>query len=157
MTKNVKNDTICGNMKIKRVEPSDLKHIVEIEAASFKDPWPRIAFESELWNSDSMFLKAVIKDNIIAYMILRKLVDEFHIMNIAVAPEHRKKGIAQKLLTYALENLKGGKLLLLEVRNSNKAAIALYQKNGFTVLHTRKRYYSDGEDAIVMTKEITGE
>lgn len=157
MTKNVKNDTICDNMRIERVEPEDIKDVLEIEKNSFKDPWSRFAFESELTNSDSVFLKAVENNKMVGYIIVRKLIDEFHIMNVAIAPEHRKKGIAQNLIDHVLKNLKSGKLLLLEVRKSNQAAIALYQKNGFTILHTRKGYYSDGEDAIVMIKEMTEE
>jgi [ribosomal protein S18]-alanine N-acetyltransferase len=157
MTKNVRNDTICGSMKIQRVEPEDIKQVLEIEKLSFKDPWSRFAFESELLNTDSIFLKAVIESKLIGYIIVRKLVDEFHIMNVAVTPEKRKQGIAQALLDHVMKNLSSGKLLLLEVRKSNKEAIALYQKNGFSILHTRKGYYSDGEDATVMTKELPEE
>ena len=157
MTKIVSNDTICGKMKIERVEPEDIKDVLEIENNSFKDPWSRFAFESELVNNDSIFLKAIEYNKIIGYIIVRKLIDEFHIMNVAIAPEYRKKGFAQKLIDHILQNLSSGKLLLLEVRKSNQAAISLYQKNGFTILHTRKAYYSDGEDAIVMTKDITEE
>jgi ribosomal-protein-alanine N-acetyltransferase len=140
-------------MKVERVEPEDIKRVLEIEKISFKDPWSRFAFESELLNVDSVFLKALIDNEMIGYIIVRKMFDEFHIMNIAVIPEHRKKGVAQELLDHVIKNLSSGKLLLLEVRKSNRAAIALYQKNGFRVLHTRKAYYSDGEDAVVMTKE----
>jgi ribosomal-protein-alanine N-acetyltransferase len=144
-------------MKIKRVEPEDIGRVLEIEKLSFKDPWSRFAFESELLNIDSIFLKAMIGNDMVGYIIVRKLVDEYHIMNVAVAPEERKQGVAQALLDHVIKNLSSGKLLLLEVRKSNKAAIALYQKNGFSVLHTRKTYYSDGEDAIVMTKNIPEE
>lgn len=157
MTKNVKNDTICVNMKIERVEPEDIQRVLEIEKLSFKDPWSRFAFESELLNIDSIFLKAMIDDDMVGYIIVRKLVDEYHILNVAVTPEERKQGVAQALLDHVVKNLSSGKLLLLEVRKSNKAAIALYHKNGFSVLHTRKTYYSDGEDAIVMTKKIPEE
>ncbi len=142
-------------MKIESVAPEDVKRVLEIEKLSFKDPWSRFAFESELLNKDSIFLKALTDNNIAGYIIVRKLLDEFHIMNIAVSPEYRKKGIAQALLDQATKNLSSGKLLLLEVRKSNIAAISLYQKNGFCTLHTRKAYYSDGEDAVVMTKEIS--
>lgn len=144
-------------MKIERVEPEDIKQVLEIEQRSFKDPWSRFAFESELLNPDSIFLKAVLDHKMIGYIVVRKLVDEFHIMNVAVTPEKRKQGVAQSLLDHVLKNLSSGKLLLLEVRKSNKEAIALYQKNGFSILHTRKGYYSDGEDAIVMTKELPEE
>jgi len=157
MTKNVNNDTICGNMKIERVEPKDIKDIIEIEKNCFKDPWSSFSFESELTNADSIFLKAIEDDKMIGYIIIRKLLDEFHIMNVAIAPEYRRKGFAQKLIDHMFENLSSGKLLLLEVRKSNQAAISLYQKNGFTLLHTRKAYYSDGEDAVVMMKEIIKE
>jgi [ribosomal protein S18]-alanine N-acetyltransferase len=157
MTKNGKNDTICGNMRIERVEPEDLKEVLEIEKNSFKDPWSKFAFELEFVNNDSVFLKAIENNKMIGYIVVRKLIDEFHIMNVAIAPEHRRKGVAQSLIDHVFKNLSSGKLLLLEVRKSNLAAIALYQKNGFTILHTRKAYYKDGEDAIVMTKEIAEE
>ena len=155
MTKIVKNDTICDNMNIERVEPEDIKRVLEIEKISFKDPWSRFAFESELLNVDSIFLKALIGEQLVGYIVVRKMVDEFHIMNLAIMPEQRKKGVAQALLDHVIKNLSSGKLLLLEVRKSNRAAIALYQKNGFSDLHTRKAYYSDGEDAVVMIKEMS--
>ena len=144
-------------MNICRVEPEDLKKIEEIEKLCFKTPWSLLAFESELMNSDAIFLKAVLDSKIVGYIIIRKIVDELHIMNIAVEPTNRKKGIAQELLNYIFNNLSSGKLMLLEVRKSNIAAIELYKKNGFNGLHVRKAYYSDGEDAVVMVREAIKE
>lgn len=147
MTKKVTNDTNC-------ILSSDIDEIMELEKSCFEHPWSRTFFEDEIKDPDSTCLKVTEGKKIIAYIVLKQFVDEIHIMNLATHPDHRKKGIAKKLLNNAISDLNSGKLLLLEVRNSNEAAKKLYESEGFKELYKRKAYYPNGEDALVMVKKM---
>lgn len=154
MTKIVKNDTNCAFFKVERLLKSDLKSVLEIENLSFSHPWSQNLFEEELSNNSSICLKTSSSDNkIVGYILLRNIVDETHLLNIALHPDYRKKGLAKKMIETYEKKFCSGKLILLEVRVSNKPALELYKKLGFKQLYVRKRYYPDGEDAIVMEKK----
>ncbi len=154
MTKNAKSDANCTFFKIERLLKTDLKKLMEIEKISFSHPWNLALFESELDNTSSTCLKILTHDSSFAgYIILRDIVDETHILSIAIHPNFRRKGLAQTLIETCEKNFCCGKILLLEVRVSNEPAIELYKKIGFKPLYVRKRYYPDGEDAIVMEKK----
>lgn len=154
MTKNGKNDTNCDFFKTQRLSLDDLKAVMEIEKESFKHPWSEQLFKDEFNSPMSLCLKAVDgKNELCGYIILRSMVDEVHILNIATRPKNRKQGVAQELIQKALEGFCCGKPLFLEVRISNKPALGLYKKLGFKQLYVRKRYYPDGEDAVIMEKE----
>ncbi len=91
------------------------------------------------------------------FLMYTELEETTDIVDIIVKEEYRKKGIASCLLDYMLSDLSDTvKLLTLEVRKSNIPAIALYKKFGFEVVHTREKYYSDGEDAYLMGRRIRG-
>lgn len=143
----------CNNFYITKVLPEDLKDICQIENVSFKDPWSLDSFKYELNNSDSIFFKLTKNNGILGYIILRKMLDELHILNIAIKPEYRGQGLSKILLEYVIKEFGKNKLILLEVRTSNIVAQELYKKYGFVTVHTRKSYYPDGEDAIVMIKQ----
>ncbi|MCS7285544.1 MAG: ribosomal protein S18-alanine N-acetyltransferase [Anaerolineae bacterium] len=137
----------------------DLPEVMEIEKASFKMPWSQSAYQYELTRNDRSFylvvrLKAEEGEGpLIAYGGFWFLVGEAHICTLAVKPEWRGRGIGE-LTLYSLINLAlrlGAELATLEVRVSNKAAQNLYRKYGFEVVGRRKGYYSDGEDALIMT------
>jgi len=126
--------------------------IMAIEKASFKMPWLKETFIREiLYNDLSVYFAAVANGVIVGYTGMRVMLDEGHIMNIAVHPEYRRKGIGQllieRLIQHAWEN--DIQALTLEVSVSNTAAIKLYQRNGFQINGLRKRYYSN-EDAYIM-------
>jgi [ribosomal protein S18]-alanine N-acetyltransferase len=127
--------------------------VEEIEQICFSYPWSLKLFEEELSNPTSICLKITSEEDVLAgYIILRDIVDEMHIMSIAVHPEFRGLGLAKKLMEVSEKDFCGGKLMLLEVRVSNVPAVELYKKLGFKQLYVRKKYYPDGEDAIVMEK-----
>ncbi len=154
MTKNGKNDTNCAFFRVQGLGLNDLKAVIEIENSSFACPWSEQLFQEELKNPSSLCLKAVDEnDELCGYIILRTIVDEVHLLNIATRPKSRKKGVAQKLIENAEQGFCCGKPLFLEVRISNKPALDLYKKLGFKQIYVRKRYYPDGEDAIVMEKD----
>ncbi len=142
--------------------PDDLEAVVAIESQSFAQPWKRRALEGEqtIPGALAFVLKAserAAQSDVAAYIFLRLLTDEVHIMKLAVAPEHRRQGVATRLVAQALAEARreGGIRAILEVRPSNTAAIGLYTRLGFRKLGTRKRYYGPaGEDALVMAKNL---
>ena len=140
--------------------PDDLEAVAAIESQSFVQPWNRRALENELARTQA--LAFVLKppertppSDVVAYIFLRLLMDDVHIMKLAVAPDHRRQGLATLLVNRALDvaRREGGVCSILEVRRSNVAAIGLYTRLGFRVIGQRKRYYGPtGEDALVMAK-----
>jgi ribosomal-protein-alanine N-acetyltransferase len=130
----------------------DLVAVLAIERQSFGDPWTEGMFREELRN-DGRRLSLLLKQDgaVIGYAIGWLVADEFHLGNFAIDPRQRGCGRGSRLLGDALARARaaGCALATLEVRASNQAAIALYQKFGFKAVAIRKRYYSD-EDALVM-------
>jgi ribosomal-protein-alanine N-acetyltransferase len=131
-----------------------LEQILEIEKVSFPSPWSMKAFKSEIQNK-SACLWVLIEDQILSgYMCFWMFDSEIQLINIAVHPEKRQRGLGEYLLTKMIEDCisKAKHYIWLEVRPSNAAAKRLYQKMGFGEVGRRKRYYSDtNEDAIVMS------
>lgn len=143
---------------ITRAISRDLDRILEIEAACFMDPWPRQSFEDELNNSDARLLLLRLDETsmVAAFIDYWRVLDEVHLMDIAVDPAYQRKGLAQQLIDHMLKDPHGeGEVAraLLEVRTSNLPAITLYRRLGFKEVGRRKGYYPDGEDALVMILE----
>jgi len=139
----------------------DLDGVLAIEDASFTRPWSRDMFMSELSNPVSNAFVAKTSEGgsdegaVVAYAVFWVVVGEGHIMDISVAPQWRRRGIAKRLLRFTLEMMGQRQVVVvfLEVRRSNKAAIALYKDYGFTEVYVRKLYYGD-EDALVMRLDL---
>jgi ribosomal-protein-alanine N-acetyltransferase len=140
----------------------DLDPILAIEKLSFQWPWRRLSFEGELssQNACGYVVKSTQTDKgqqIAAYAFLRRVVDELHVLKIAVTPAQRRRGIASWFLNhcFAMGAQQGATSVYLEVRRSNIAAIKLYEKLGFREIGRRPNYYPDSnEDALVMLKDI---
>lgn len=134
----------------------DLDAVMAIEAASYSTPWKHEHFRDEIAARYSMPYVAVEEGCVIGYVCLMSLFEEAQILNIAVSPGHRGRGVARMLLEHAfsLALQQGSEVIALEVRASNGAAISLYQKLGFTRVGIRARYYDSVEDAILMEKTI---
>ena len=135
----------------------DLPHVLEIERTSFPSPWTEAAFLQEIHKHYAFSQVAEAGQKVIAYICVNYLLDEGHILNLAVHPGFRRQGIATVLMKDALDTLekKGCRFLYLEVRVSNLAARTFYERFGFSVVAFRKRYYiSPEEDAALMTLEI---
>ncbi|HID56397.1 TPA: ribosomal-protein-alanine N-acetyltransferase [Candidatus Poribacteria bacterium] len=140
-------------VRIGRARRRDIPRIMEIELRSFPTPWSEWAFRRELKSKNAHLLVAKIGREVVGYLDIWIVLDEAHITNIAVAPEHRRKGIGEKLMRHALEmaKSKGVRKVTLEVRQGNIPAQNLYRKFGFKLLGVRKEYYTDtGEDALIM-------
>ena len=146
-------------MSIREMKADDLKRIVELEKDLFLSPWNEEDFIHELKENPMAGYYILEKENqIIGYIGLWFLGDQFQIKTIATDRHFQGQGCASQLMEYALE--KSEELhyqnVNLEVRVSNVKAIALYQKFGFKNVAVRKRYYSNGEDAYLMIKELEG-
>ena len=143
---------------IRGMQASDLPEVTRIEHASFTTPWDINAFKYELRHKDSILKVAVFNNRVIGYACIRTMLDITHILNLAVLPEFRRMGIGSMLLREALHELLRMKpetdLITLEVRESNIAAIRLYEKFGFKVLGIRRGYYQKPqEDAVIMAAD----
>lgn len=138
------------------IEKMTLKHIddvMEIENILYSDPWSRKSFLYEvIANQFSMPKVLLINNMIIGYVIIWTIFEEFHIANIAIHPDYQNQGFGTFLLSEILKEDKGLEYAILEVRETNLPAIHLYEKFGFTKISKRYRYYSNGENAIVMRK-----
>ena len=130
--------------------------IAELEKVCFNDPWSESSIASELGNRLSLWLVAVDGDRVVGYVGSQSVLGETDMMNIAVAPDYRRQGIAEKLVTELISGLrqKGNHSLMLEVRVSNTSARQLYDKLGFEQVGLRKNYYRNPkEDAMILRKE----
>ena len=130
--------------------------IAELEKVCFNDPWSESSIASELGNRLSLWLVAVDRDRVVGYVGSQSVLGETDMMNIAVAPDYRRQGIAEKLVTELISGLrqKGNHSLMLEVRVSNTSARQLYDKLGFEQVGLRKNYYRNPkEDAMILRKE----
>jgi len=140
----------------------DLDEIVEIEKASFSNPWTRQMYVRELQNPDVSFLYVLrIREDlhgeavqrIVGFCSFWLVLDEIHINNLAVRREYQGQGLGTALLSHVLEagGRRGAERATLEVRRSNAPARRLYERLGFSVAATRPNYYvSPPEDALIL-------
>jgi ribosomal-protein-alanine N-acetyltransferase len=143
------------NLQIAKFSSTHVREVAEIEAVSYRDPWSAESFREILALTDASWV-ALADELVIGYLITQWVLDEIHVLNLAVKSEFRKHGIASKLITtlFDLGVQRGMRDLFLEVRVSNLAAQNLYRKFGFAILATRKCYYPDAEDAFIMYRQL---
>ncbi len=138
---------------VRGARSEDLDAIMEIERACFGSPWPRRAMREEIsrlriWSRAEV---AMLEGEVGGFSVYWVVATELHLLDLAVAPKFRRRGVARALVEHMLEREDGIDLVVLEVRKSNSAARGLYRSFGFAELGVRERYYADdGEDAIVM-------
>ena len=141
-------------MNIRRMTPGDTPAVVSLDQISFTLPWPERAFLYEVTDNPASRCWVVDLDGkIIGMIVAWFLVDEAHIATLAIHPDHRKQGVATKLLAHTLRYMamEGAVTSFLEVREGNHAARDLYRKFGYEETGRRKKYYKDNdEDAILM-------
>ncbi len=138
---------------IRDLRPEDLPEVLVMEKASFTTPWSEILFMNEIFKPRSLPKAAVISERLVGYICANYLLDEGHILNVTVHPDFRKQGIASQLVGYMLALLaaENCKTVFLEVRESNEAALQMYEKAGFVRIASRKAYYTlPVEDAVIM-------
>ncbi|MDK2822707.1 MAG: [ribosomal protein S18]-alanine N-acetyltransferase [Clostridia bacterium] len=152
---------ISSKVLLRKMELGDVPQVVEIEKLSFPTPWSPYAFSCEILDNNFAYYLVVIpkddQDKIIGYGGMWVILDEAHITNIAIAPEHRGKRLGEILLQNLMEMAlkKGAERITLEVRVSNTSARKLYERLGFKAAGLRKGYYVDAnEDAVIMWKDL---
>jgi [ribosomal protein S18]-alanine N-acetyltransferase len=149
-------------IELRPLAARDLEAIEEIERASYPTPWSRSMFAGELTKPSSLCLGAFDGNAggaLVGYAIVSRYVDAWHVMNIAVAPAHRRRGIASTLLDrlFVLTAGDSRRGYTLEVRVSNEGAIQLYEQLGFHRRGIRRGYYTDNrEDALIMWRDPVG-
>jgi ribosomal-protein-alanine N-acetyltransferase len=146
-------------VEIRSLQMRDLGAIDEIERRSYPTPWSRSMFAGELAKPASICLGAFEGQELVGYMIISRYVDAWHVMNLAVDPALRRRGIAMSLLERLFEvtddDARRG--YTLEVRVSNEGAISLYEQAGFRARGIRRGYYTDNrEDALIMWRDPPG-
>lgn len=161
----LRSDSMSGSagndveINLRQMQLGDVETIAGMEKLVFPDPWPKSAFEEILETEGWVSLVAEHREVVVGYAIYQLILDEAHLTNIAVHPDHRRKSVAKHLLDHILEAAKGKqcRVIFLEVRPSNTEARAFYQKHGFKELYRRPRYYRQPvEDALVLIRSLDG-
>lgn len=149
----------------RRMVLDDLERVMEIELQAFSHPWSAELFRRELTHPWSTILLATeprdegaaAREHVLGFVIYWLVHDELHVLNVAVAREERRRGVARALLDEMTGRGRqaGAVMATLEVRRSNRPAIALYEGLGYRQAGIRPNYYVDeGEDAIVMNADL---
>lgn len=143
-------------MEYKRMTAEHVAQIAELEKQCFSSPWSEKSVSGELTNPLSLWIVAVENNRVVGYVGSQSVLGEADMMNVAVAPEYRRQGVANALIIELISQLtsRDVRSLTLEVRASNVPAIALYEKMDFVHVGRRPNYYSSPkEDALILRKE----
>ena len=147
---------------LRRAVPSDVPGLEALERACFTHPWTEAQLHEELAGGSRGAMLVLEgpgargRDRLRGYCAFRLVLDEMHVMNVAIAPPERRRGLARWLLRFAMRAAarKGASRALLEVRAGNREAVALYESLGFRRLGLRREYYREPlEDALVLVRE----
>ena len=138
-------------MEIKNFSTEYLDGVAEIERACFSNPWDKPALEAELNNACAHIYVATDGGRVIGYAMVYCVCGEVDIARVAVMPEYRRMGIATQLLKKSFEDNEA-ECVFLDVRESNAAAIKLYESLGFEEVGVRKNYYNDPTENAVLMK-----
>ena len=143
-------------MTFKNLSALDVEKITEFNKQYFLDGWTESMIISAFSTQRFCVLGAFLEEELVGYIAFTIGLDSADIESVVVKPTERKKGVAISLIKKAEEQIKDCKIdkILLEVREGNIPAISLYQKSNFRVISKRNKYYHDGENALVMIKEL---
>lgn len=142
---------LARKLAVRQLTYSDLPAVLSVERRSFPTPWSLAMFVLELSKPSGVCLAASLEEELLGYLVCSRYDRVWHLMNVAVAPERRRQGVASRLIAQLLEETGRELPFTLEVRVSNRAAIAMYERLGFRSAGVRPRYYQDnGEDALIM-------
>lgn len=138
---------------LRRMRAADLPAVMEIDAISIPRPWSAAIWRGELESQQSLYLVLEEEGEISGHIGMRHVLGELHVTTIAIRPERRRRGHARALIGAALAAYPQARLVHLEVRPTNAAAVTLYESLGFRVTGRRPRYYGD-EDALLMSLDL---
>ena len=142
-------------IEVRRLTYADLPQVVAVERRCFTTPWSLAMFVLELSKPSGVCLAAYVGEELAGYLVCSRYDLVWHIMNVSVDPDRRRRGIATAMMEALFKRVGGAggdqSQFTLEVRRSNQGAFELYEGLGFKGAGIRRRYYADnGEDAIVM-------
>jgi len=138
-------------LETRRLVFADLPNVIAIERRAFPTPWSLAMFVLELSKPEGICLAAQRDGQLVGYIVCSRFDQVWHIMNVSVDPDLQRQGIATEMIDEILRRVGEEGQITLEVRPTNSAAIALYERFGFLAAGTRPRYYQDnGEDAVIM-------
>lgn len=145
-----------------RLTAADLGAVLDLESLAYAQPWTEANFRGEFSRRITLAIGFKVspmgdgRPSLAAHCFFWLLGPEIHLLNLAVRPEYRRRGLARRLMRamVTLGRRAGGRIFFLEVRPSNEEALALYRSLGFQITGRRPNYYDDGEDANLMTLEI---
>ncbi len=142
--------------KIRKLELSDIKDVIALEEAYLHESMGEELLAESIKLPHMYFLVVTTNEKVIGYIGTYIIYEEAELLNFVIHEEYQRKGYGQKLLNQVITEAKSRKAeyLTLEVRVDNTKGINFYQKNGFKIVSTRKKYYFDGTDAYIMQKEI---
>ncbi len=142
---------------LRPMRESDLDQVLAIEAACFSNPWLRTSFLFDLYSEDSCCMVARLGKEVSGFIIGWFVLDELHVLNLAVDSQYRRRGVGEGLLKFLLGRAekRGCRRATLELRGSNEAALNLYEKYGFRPMAIRRAYYRQPvEDAVLMLMDF---
>jgi ribosomal-protein-alanine N-acetyltransferase len=146
-----------SKLTIRNIQENDIPAVLEIEQISFTTPWSEQDFLNEMYKKNILLKVAVSEDNIIGYICVNYHLYESNILDLAVHPDYRRRGVATILMDEAIRELKkkGCAFMLLKVRVSNTIAQRFYELFGFKVEGIRKKFYgTPDEDALMMMRRL---
>jgi len=141
---------------IREAETEDIDSIMALEKGSIVHPWAKEEFERLISDGNKLCLVMKHGDKTVSYVGAETVLDECNIGNIVTDKEYRGRGLATKLMTALISELKkrGIAKVFLEVESDNVPALALYEKNGFVRYGYRRGYYGAGKDAVLMSLDL---
>ena len=148
-----------NEIEIRRLTYSDLPHVIAIERRAFPTPWSLSMFVLELSKPSGICLAAIERGRLVGYLVCSRYDTVWHLMNVAVDPARLREGIASTLMSHLFDTAdRPHEQYTLEVRESNDAAIAMYERFGFRGAGHRRAYYHDNrEDALIMWRTVPAE
>lgn len=145
------------NINYTAMQAQHISQVAELDKICFDDEaWSIALYLNEFEDENKRYVVALAENRVIAYGGYAHIIDEAHIMNIAVASAYRQKGIGQRIVEYLIVDAKarGITAMTLEVKSGNAAAKALYEKLGFELSGIRKKYYKNTQDALIYWKQL---
>jgi ribosomal-protein-alanine N-acetyltransferase len=148
---------MTDRLSVRTPQLGDARDLAKAELVCFSDPWPPQFFVSEIL-AEGRFNRLLVDqgNTMVGYLFCAWQYLDLHVLKVATLPQHRRSGLARRLMDLAEKHVEemSGESLTLEVRASNRGAVALYDALGYLKVGNRRAYYQDGEDAIVMTKRV---
>ena len=134
----------------------DINPVLTIERLAYDSPWSQAKFADSLNNPKTLAYLLTIDEQVLGYFVATHSPDSVDLLNICIHPEYQHQGLGTQLFDYLIQQLQTLSLntIFIEVRASNKSTLLFYQKLGFKAIDSRKKYYSNGEDAKILRLQI---